>query len=90
MLLLGPILLSAWSLVQTRVAQNSGGSLLVAILVHASISASAFALVQTYRSVKEEIFWTTVQVGTACLGAVSFWVFTRKKSLDEYISGDQL
>jgi hypothetical protein len=46
MLLLGPGVLTAWSLVITRVYQHTQGSLLLSILMHASISPSALIFEQ--------------------------------------------
>lgn len=77
MLLLGPALLTAWSLVLTRVYQHTRGSMLLAILMHASISSSAFIFGQTYASTAEEIAWTAASVALAWLVAGGFWLAAR-------------
>jgi len=77
-LLVGPILLTAWSLILTRVYQGTQGSLLLSILMHASLSSSALIFGQTYTSIREEIVWTTISVGMAWLGATVFWLATRR------------
>ncbi len=78
MLLLGPILLMAWSLIITRVYQHTQGSLLLSILMHATLSSSALIFGQTYATLAEELTWTAISVGTAWLGAVLFWLATRR------------
>lgn len=78
MLLLGPGLLTAWSLILTRVYQGTHGSLLLSILMHASISSSALIFGQTYASLSEELTWTAISVGIAWLFASLFWLITRR------------
>lgn len=78
MLLLGPVLLTAWSLVLTRVYEHTQGSLLLSILMHASLSSSALIFGQQYATIREEITWTAISVGVAWCGAVLFWVVTRR------------
>jgi uncharacterized protein len=67
MLLLGPGLLTAWSLLMTWVYEKTSGSLLLSILMHASISSSAFIFGQQYRSAAEEVGWAAVSVTLALL-----------------------
>lgn len=76
-LLLGPGLLSAWSLLLTRVYQATRGSMLLAILMHASISSSALIFGQRYASPGEELAWTALSVGLAWLVSAGFWVAAR-------------
>lgn len=78
MLLLGPVLLTAWSLIITRVYQGTQGSLLLSILMHASLSSSALIFGQTYATPGEELLWTAISVGVAWLASVLFWWFTRR------------
>lgn len=79
MLLLGPFLLTAWSLIMTRVYEWTQGSLLLSILMHASLSSSALILGQSYTTVREEIIWTAVSVGVAWLVASLIWLGTRRR-----------
>ena len=78
MLLLGPGLLTAWSLILTRVYQGTQGSLLLSILMHASISSSALIFGQAYATLREELAWTAISVGIAWLAAILFWLSTRR------------
>jgi membrane protease YdiL (CAAX protease family) len=78
MLLLGPGLLTAWSLILTRVYQGTQGSLLLSILMHATISSSALIFGQTYANFGEELTWTWISVGVAWLAAILFWLGTRR------------
>jgi len=78
MLLLGPGVLTAWSLILTRVYQGTQGSLLLSILMHATISSSALIFGQTYTTIGEEITWTAISVGIAWLAAGLFWLSTRR------------
>jgi uncharacterized protein len=80
MLLLGPLLLTAWSLIITRVYEHTEGSLLLSILMHASLSSSALIFGQAYAAISEEITWTAISVGVAWLAAVLFWLSTRRNS----------
>jgi membrane protease YdiL (CAAX protease family) len=77
MLLLGPALLTAWSLILTRVYQRTRGSLLLSILMHASISSSALIFGQSYAALGEEITWTAISVGVAWLASALFWLAAR-------------
>jgi uncharacterized protein len=77
MLLLGPALLTAWSLIITRVYQRTQGSLLLSILMHASLSSSALIFGQTYAAIGEEITWTAISVGVAWLASALFWLAAR-------------
>jgi membrane protease YdiL (CAAX protease family) len=78
MLLLGPGLLTAWSLILTRVYQATRGSLLLSILMHATISSSALIFGQAYTTIGEEILWTAISVGIAWMAAGLFWMSTRR------------
>lgn len=73
MILLGPGVLTAWSLLLTWAYKNTNGSLLISIAIHASISSSAFIFGQKYISVTEEIWWTTISVAIAFL--ISGFIF---------------
>lgn len=76
MLLLGPGVLTAWSLVLTCVHRRTGGNLLVSILMHAGISSSALVFGQHYGSQSEELAWTAVSVGLALAAAVLVWTIS--------------
>jgi membrane protease YdiL (CAAX protease family) len=76
-LLLGPCLLTAWSLVLTRVYEHTQTSLLLSILMHASISSSALIFGQQYATIHEEITWTAISVGLAVLAAILVWLGLR-------------
>ena len=76
-LLLGPCLLTAWSLVLTRVYEHTQASLLLSILMHASISSSALIFGQQYATIHEEITWTAISVGLAVLAAILVWLGMR-------------
>jgi uncharacterized protein len=76
-LLQGLGLLSAWSLILTRVYQHTRGSLLLSILMHASISSSAFITGLSYSSVGDELTWTVIQAALAWIVAGGFWLATR-------------
>ena len=78
MLLLGPGVLTAWSLVLTRVYENTQGSLLLSILMHASISSSALIFGQQHATINEEITWTAISVGMALFAATLIWLGTRR------------
>jgi membrane protease YdiL (CAAX protease family) len=78
MLLLGPGVLTVWSLVLTRVYENTQGSLLLSILMHASISSSALIFGQQYATINEEITWTAISVGMALFAATLIWLGTRR------------
>ncbi|HSK66290.1 MAG TPA: CPBP family intramembrane glutamic endopeptidase [Anaerolineales bacterium] len=77
MLLLGPALLTAWSLIITRVYQRTQGSLLLSILMHASLSSSALIFGQAYAAIGEEMTWTAISVGVAWLGSALIWLAVR-------------
>ncbi|MBK9925075.1 MAG: CPBP family intramembrane metalloprotease [Anaerolineales bacterium] len=76
--LLGPVLLTAWSFIITWVYERTQGSLLIAYFMHASISSSALIFGQTYTTATEEITWTAVSTGLAVLAAVLVWLFVRR------------
>jgi len=71
--LLGPCVLTAWSLLLTWAYKGTNGSLIMSIVMHASISSSAFIFGQKYNSDMEEIAWTAMSVGFSL--AISFLVF---------------
>ena len=75
--LLGPGLLTAWSLILTRVYQCTQTSLLMSILTHASISSSALVFSTQYASVEEELAWTALSVLLAWIAALVLWLATR-------------
>jgi uncharacterized protein len=77
-ILVGPILLSAWSFILTRVFERTKGNLLVSFFMHASISSSALIFGQKYSSNTEEIIWTSISTGFAILAAVLIWIVFRK------------
>ena len=76
-ILLGPVLLTAWSVIITWVYERTQGSLLIAYFMHASISSSALIFGQTYVTSSEEIIWTAISVGLAMLSATMIWTFVR-------------
>lgn len=78
--LLGPGLLTAWSLLMTWVHLHTGGSLLAALLVHASISSSALVLAQSYDSLEAELGWTAVAVAAAWLVVGGLWRFMKPEN----------
>lgn len=80
MLMLGPILLTAWSLVLTRVYQHTQGSLLLSILMHASISSSALIFGLQYATLREEMLWTAISVAMAVAFSILFWQVTRRSA----------
>jgi len=80
MVMLGPVLLTAWSLILTRVYQHTQGSLLLSILTHASISSSALIFGLQYATLPEELLWTAVSVGLAVLFSILFWQATRRSA----------
>ena len=80
MLMVGPILLTAWSLILTWVYERTQGSLLLSILMHASISSSALIFGQQYATLGEEIVWTAISVGVALLLAALIWLGVRRFS----------
>ncbi len=77
-LLLGPGVLTAWSLILTWVYGRTRGSLLLSILMHASISSSALIFGQKYASDGEQLIWTAISVGTALLITILLWLFIRQ------------
>ena len=77
MLLLGPALLTAWSLIITRVYQRTQSSLLLSILMHASLSSSALIFGQAYTTLSEELIWTAISVAVAWLASALIWLVTR-------------
>lgn len=76
--LLGPILLTAWSFIITWVYEKTGGSLLIAFFMHASLSSSALIFGQSYTTAAEEITWTAISTGFAILAAAFIWLFIRR------------
>lgn len=81
LLLLGPGVLTAWSLILTWVYERTQGSLLLSILMHASISSSALIFGQQYATLGEEISWTAISVGIAWLGALVIWLGVRRQGV---------
>jgi membrane protease YdiL (CAAX protease family) len=79
-ILLGPILLTAWSVIITWVYERTQGSLLMAYFMHASLSSSALIFGQPYTTTNEEITWTAISVGLAILAATVIWTFVRRPS----------
>jgi len=77
MLLLGPALLTAWSLILTWVYEGTQGSLLLSIAMHASISSSALIFGQPYAALSQEMAWTAVSVAFAWIGALVIWLGAR-------------
>jgi len=78
--LLGPILLTAWSMVITWVYERTQGSMLIAFFMHASISSSALIFGQSYATLNEEIAWTAISVGLAILAAALIWLGFRRSN----------
>jgi uncharacterized protein len=78
MLLLGPCVLTAWSLILTWVYERTQGSLLLSILMHASISSSALIVGQKYATLSEELIWTAISVGIALIAAALIWLGIRR------------
>jgi uncharacterized protein len=76
--LVGPCLLTAWSLIINCVYEHTQGSLLLSILMHASLSSSALIFGQSYASMNEEILWNGISVGAAFLGAAIIWLATHR------------
>lgn len=74
LLLLGPVLLTAWSLVLTVVFEHSQGNLLLAVLMHASISSSALILGQSYETPAVQLPWTAISVALAWCAAAALWL----------------
>jgi membrane protease YdiL (CAAX protease family) len=72
-ILLGPCLLTAWSLIMTSVYEHTQGSLLLSILMHTSLSSSALIFGQPYASMGEELLWNGISVGVAFVGAAVVW-----------------
>ncbi len=80
MLMVGPVLLMAWSLVLTWVYEHTQGSLLLSILMHASISSSALIFGLQYTGLQDELTWTAISVGFAVLFAGLIWMGSRHAS----------
>lgn len=74
----GPCLLTAWSLIITSVYEHTQGSLLLSILMHASLSSSALIFGQSYATIDEEVLWNGISVGAAFLGAAIIWLATHR------------
>ncbi len=72
-LLLGPVLLTAWSLVLTVVYEHTQGNLLLAVLMHASISSSALVFGQAYASPLSQLGWTAFGAAMAWCAAAGLW-----------------
>ena len=79
MLLLGPALLTAWSLIMTGVYERTQGSMLLSIGMHASISSSALIFGQPYATLAEELAWNAISVGIAWIGALAIWLGVRRQ-----------
>ena len=77
--LLGPCLLTAWSLIITSVFEHTQGSLLLSILMHTSLSSSALIFGQSYTGMNEELLWNGISVGVAFLGAGTMWLATHRR-----------
>ncbi len=77
-ILLGPVLLTAWSFIITWVFERTRGSLLIAYFMHASLSSSALIFGQSYTTPEEEITWTAISTGLAILAALIIWLFVRR------------
>jgi membrane protease YdiL (CAAX protease family) len=73
LLLLGPGLLGAWSLVLTVVYCHTRGSLLLSVLMHASISSTALVLGQTYDTPQSQLQWAAISVALAWAAAGALW-----------------
>jgi membrane protease YdiL (CAAX protease family) len=86
--LLGPGLLTAWSLILTRVFERTRGNLLLAMLMHTSLSSSALVFGQTYATLGEEVVWTTISVGAAWLAGLAVWVALRQPSTEPRVAAD--
>jgi membrane protease YdiL (CAAX protease family) len=78
-LMLGPLLLTAWSVVITWVYEGTRGSLLLSYAMHASISSSALIFGQAYTTSGEEVAWTGVSVGLAVVAAAVVWLLGRPR-----------
>lgn len=78
-ILLGPVLLTAWSFIITWVFERTQGSLLIAYFMHASLSSSALIFGQSYSSTTEEITWTAISTGLAILAAALIWLWRQPK-----------
>lgn len=76
-LLLGPLLLTAWSFIITAVYERTGGNLLVSFLLHAGISSSALIFGQKYTTATEELTWTLISTLFAIAAAGAFFAATR-------------
>lgn len=83
MLLEGPGLLTAWSLIITWVYENTNGSLLFSILMHMSISSSAFIFGQQYTTIHEEVTWIAISVIAAWLAALGIWFGIRRAKAEK-------
>jgi membrane protease YdiL (CAAX protease family) len=77
-ILLGPVLLTAWSFIITWVYERTQGSILLSYFMHASLSSSALIFGQTYATTTEEITWTAISTGLAVLAVVFIWLFVRR------------
>jgi membrane protease YdiL (CAAX protease family) len=75
-LLLGPVLLGAWSLLLTLLYLRADGGLLLSVVMHASISSSALVFAQSYDSLPEEVAWTAASSGIAVAASSLIWALT--------------
>ncbi len=71
--LLGPLMLTAWSLVMTVVFERSQGSLVLAVLMHTSISSSALVLGPAYDTPQAMLGWSAFGVALAWGAAFVLW-----------------
>ena len=78
MILLGPSVLTACSLIMTWVYEGTQGSLFLSILIHASISSSALIFGQQFSTITEEITWTAFNVGVMFLVSILIWLVTHR------------
>lgn len=66
-LLLGPVLLTAYAALLTLIYNRTQGSMLVCVLFHACISSSGLIFGVQYATVQAQLFWTAISVLIACL-----------------------
>ena len=81
-ILLGPILLTAWSIIMTWAFESTKTNLLMSYLMHASLSSSALIFGQTYSTTIEEISWTAISTGLAVLAALIIWLIRKPVKLN--------
>jgi membrane protease YdiL (CAAX protease family) len=86
--LLGPALLSAHSVILARLHDGSGGSLLACVVYHFGISTSAFLFAIEYRSYGENVVWSAITCALAwvlaalVVRATSRWTGDRAAAAD--------